>query len=374
MSGWRGSVPCMGTSRVRHAALHSSALSGAALDGTAPGGAVSRRVRSVGAVLALGLVGALALAGCGAAGSSGTKAAPSAAGGAGCAPVAGAALVILEDDKKLQTVDNVVPAISKAKATPELVTALDAVSLALDTPKLIGLNKAVGVDRLPAERAAKDFIAASALAGSIPRNSGSGAIIVGAANFPESQVLGQLYAQALGTAGFRAAVRTIGNRELYEPALERGEIHVVPEYVGTLAEFLNKKVNGAAAAPVASSDLDKSVAALTGLGDRSNLRFGKPSAAADQNAFAVTRAFADQHAVRTLSEFAAKCSGTATVLGGPPECPQRPFCQQGLAGTYGLTVGRFSSLDAGGPRVKTALTKGEVTLGLVLTSDAQFAT
>ncbi|GGJ78989.1 hypothetical protein GCM10010123_06140 [Pilimelia anulata] len=325
-------------------------------------------------MLALGLVGALALAGCGAAGSSGTKAAPSAAGGAGCAPVAGAALVILEDDKKLQTVDNVVPAISKAKATPELVTALDAVSLALDTPKLIGLNKAVGVDRLPAERAAKDFIAASALAGSIPRNSGSGAIIVGAANFPESQVLGQLYAQALGTAGFRAAVRTIGNRELYEPALERGEIHVVPEYVGTLAEFLNKKVNGAAAAPVASSDLDKSVAALTGLGDRSNLRFGKPSAAADQNAFAVTRAFADQHAVRTLSEFAAKCSGTATVLGGPPECPQRPFCQQGLAGTYGLTVGRFSSLDAGGPRVKTALTKGEVTLGLVLTSDAQFAT
>ena len=64
--------------------------------------------------------------------------------------------------------------------------------------------------------------------------------------------------------------------------------------------------------------------------------FGKPSAAADQNAFAVTKAFADKYGVKTLSDFAAKCSGAATVLGGPAECPQRPFCQPGLEKTYGI--------------------------------------
>ena len=49
------------------------------------------------------------------------------------------------------------------------------------------------------------------------------------------------------------------NRELYEPALEKGEIDVVPEYAATLAEFLNAKENGAKAKPVASSDVDETV-------------------------------------------------------------------------------------------------------------------
>ncbi|GGK33774.1 hypothetical protein GCM10010124_27940 [Pilimelia terevasa] len=312
------------------------------------------------------------LAGCGDPGSSGTTAAPGASTGAGCAPMAGDRLVILADDRRLQTVDNVVPAIFAPAATPPLVAALDAVSAALDTPKLVALNKAVGIDRVPVAGAARGFAETAGLAAAV-RGGGSGPVVIGAANFPESQTLGELYRIALSAAGFRPTVRAIGNRELYEPALERGEIQVVPEYVGSLAEFLNKKVNGPAAAPVASSDLDRSMAALTALGGGVKLAFGRPSAAADQNAFAVTAAFADRYGVRTLSEFAAKCTGAATVLGGPAECPQRPFCQQGLATTYGLTVGRFSALDAGGPRVKTALAKGEVTIGLVLTSDAQFA-
>ena len=35
----------------------------------------------------------------------------------------------------------------------------------------------------------------------------------------------------------------IGNRELYEPALEKGDISVVPEYAATLATFINGKVD-----------------------------------------------------------------------------------------------------------------------------------
>ena len=100
--------------------------------------------------------------------------------------------------------------------------------------------------------------------------------------------------------------------------------------------------------------------------------FGKPSAAQDQNAFAVTKAFADKHGVKTLSDLAEAC-GSGLVLGGPPECPERPFCQPGLEETYGLAFGSFSSLDAGGPLTKTALKQGKVTVGLVFSSDAALA-
>jgi osmoprotectant transport system substrate-binding protein len=147
----------------------------------------------------------------------------------------------------------------------------------------------------------------------------------------------------------------------------------VPEYAGTFTEFLNKKVNGATAEPVASGDVDKTVTALTGLAEKVGLKVGKASEAADQNAFAVTKAFADKYGVKTLTEFAAKCSGAATVLGGPPECPQRPFCQPGLESTYNLKAGSFSSLDAGGPQTKNALTTGAISIGLVFSSDGALA-
>jgi len=176
----------------------------------------------------------------------------------------------------------------------------------------------------------------------------------------------------LKAAGFDTKVKTIGNRELYEPALEKGQIQVIPEYAGTLTEFLNKKQNGADAAAKASSDLDATVAALKELGIKAGLKFGDPAEAADQNTFAVTTAFADKYQVHTLSELASKCGGGIS-LGGPPECPQRPFCQPGLEKTYGLTIDNFTSLDAGGPLSKTALKQGKVALALVFSSDAALA-
>src|SRR5436190_9094776 len=310
-------------------------------------------------------------AGCGKAGSSGTPA-PGAAKGQGCTPIAGQQLVVLADDKHLQAVDNVVPAVNAKAATPDLIAALDKVSTALKPDKLIGLNKTTDVDRKTPKAAAQEFAAATKLTNGIANNAG-GKVVIGAANFSENQTLGYLYQIVLTAAGYDATVQQIGNRELYEPALEKGEIQVVPEYVGTLTEFLNKKVNGASATPLASGDLDKTVSALQGLGDKAGLKFGKPADAADQNAFAVTKALADKYSLKTLSDFAAKCSGKATVLGGPAECPQRPFCQPGLEKTYSITFGRFASLDAGGPQSKGALTSGTATIALVFSSDASLA-
>ena len=276
----------------------------------------------------------------------------------------------LTDDKKLQTVDNVIPAINAKAATQPLIDALNAVSAALTTEKLVALNKATDIDRKTSPNAAKDYVAAEGIGDGL--SGGSGKIVVGAANFSENQTLANIYAQALNAAGFQASVKTVGNRELYLPALEKGELQVVPEYAGTLTEFINKDQNGADAAPKASGDLDATVAALTQLGDEVGLKFADPAEAADQNTFAVTNAFADKYGVTTLSDLAAKC-GSGLVLGGPPECPDRPFCQPGLESKYGLAFDSFTSLDAGGPLSKTALKQGKVALALVFSSDAALA-
>ncbi|MEW2385611.1 glycine betaine ABC transporter substrate-binding protein [Micromonospora sp. NPDC047707] len=326
--------------------------------------------------LAIGAVGALTVAGlltgCGDAGSSGTEAPEQAASGAGCAPVAGDQLVVLEDDKKLQNTDNIIPAVNAEVATPQLIAALDKVSAALDTPKLIQLNKVVDVDRKTPAVAAGEFATANNVTAGIAKGPG-GRVVVGAANFSESQTLAELYKITLTAAGYQVTVQQIGSRELYEPALRKGEIQVVPEYAATMAEFLNTKANGKDAPPVSSPDLDKTVAALKAAGDKIGLVFGTPSSAQDQNAFAVTRAFADKYAVRTLSDLAEKCSGQATVLAGPPECPQRPKCQAGLVQVYNFKAGSFSSLDAAGPQTKNALKTGAASVGLVLSSDGALA-
>ncbi len=319
----------------------------------------------------------LILSACGDSGSSGTKAKPTAsssdtgaAAGQACEAKAGDQLVALTDDKNLQTVDNIIPAVNADAATQPLLDALNKVQAALTQDKLVGLNKATDIDRKTSPNAAKDFVAAEGVADGL--SGGSGKVVVGAANFSENQTLANIYAQVLNAAGFDASVKTVGSREVYEPALEKGQLDVVPEYVGTLTEFINKAENGADAEPVASGDLDATVAALTDLGDTVGLKFGEPAAADDRNTFAVTSAFADEYGVATLSELAATCT-SGIVLGGPPECPDRPFCQPGLESTYGLTIDSFTSLDAGGPLSKTALKQGKVALALVFSSDAALA-
>jgi osmoprotectant transport system substrate-binding protein len=323
------------------------------------------------AVVVLGVATIGGAAACGQKGSSGTTA-PSAVTGAGCAPVAGDTLVVLTDDKKLQNTDNVIPAINKKASSPQLIAALDKVSAALDTPKLIALNKAVDVDRKSSKQAAQEFATANNLTSGIAKGSG-GTITVGAANFSENATLGELYAIVLKAAGYTVKVQQIGNRELYEPALQKGDIDVVPEYAATLATFLSGKVEGKNAKDPSSPDLDTTVKNLKTLGAKVGLVFGAPSSAQDQNAFAVTSAFAGKYGVKTLSDLGAKCSGAATILGGPPECPQRPKCQQGLVSTYNFQAGKFVSLDAGGPLTKTGLKQGTVSVGLVFSSDSALA-
>lgn len=325
-------------------------------------------------ILTAGAAGLLLLvAACGAPGSGGGEeetAAPT-AGGTTCEPVAGDELVVLEDDKGLQNADNVIPAVNAAAAAadPALVPLLDSVSESLDTDDLIELNRSVDIDRRTSSEVAGEYVADEGLAAADASAGAGKKVVIGAANFSESATLSEVYGEVLRSAGYEVEVQTIGNRETYLPALESGQLTLTPEYAATLAEFLNTKVNGDGAEPVASADPAETVTALTSLGEEVGLTFGAVAEAQDQNAFAVTSAFAEEHDVETLSELAEACGGL--VLAGPAECPERPFCQPGLEETYGLDFAEFTSYDFG--LIGEAVRQGEAAIGLVLSSDGSLA-
>jgi osmoprotectant transport system substrate-binding protein len=327
----------------------------------------------------------VATAACGSSGSSGTGGGSSssaaggstaAAGGKACAPVAGDQLVVLKDDKALQSADNVLPAVNAKANTknPALMPALEAVAAKITTDDLVNLNNAVDVQRKSVADAASGWVAAHDVTGGLAK--GSGKIVVGSPGFTEGKVLGAIFADVLKKVGFDASAREVGSRDLYLKALIAGsEIQVVPEYLSTVTEAINKlpQVNGPSATPVASGDVQATFTALKPLAAKVGLVFGTPSAAADENAFAVTQALADKLKVTTLSELAAACSDGSLVLGGPTECPTRPFCQPGLEKTYSLKFASFKGLDAGGPLTKAAIAKGTVSIGLVFSSDGSLA-
>jgi osmoprotectant transport system substrate-binding protein len=58
------------------------------------------------------------------------------------------------------------------------------------------------------------------------------------------------------------------------------------------------------------------------------------------------------------------------TLGGPPECPERPFCIPGLKETYDIEFGEFVPLDVGGPLTIEALDSGEIDVALLFTTQS----
>ncbi|WP_432181801.1 ABC transporter substrate-binding protein [Streptomyces sp. NBC_00063] len=206
-------------------------------------------------------------------------------------------------------------------------------------------------------------------AGSDSAGSGKkGTVVVGAAGFTESKVMAELYKQVLADAGYSASVKTVENREIYEPQLAKGAIDVVPEYAATLAEFLNLKKNGVDAEPVASSDLDATVTALRGLAGPEGLTVLDAGEAVDQNAFAVSADYAKQHHLKTLSDLGK--SGQKVKIAAGDECEKRPFCAPGLEKTYGIKVSGIDPKGVGTTQAKQAVKNGEDQLVLTTTTDA----
>jgi osmoprotectant transport system substrate-binding protein len=197
---------------------------------------------------------------------------------------------------------------------------------------------------------------------------GTGDITVGGANFTEMQIMTEIYAALLSDAGYTVDTISSDAREIYAPALASGDIDVVPEYAATMAEYLNREVNGPDAEVVATNDAAETVEAMRPLAEEQGLVVLEPAEAASQNGFAITQELSDETGATTLSDFAA--AQPEIVLAATEECPTRPFCQLGLEETYGFTVTELLPLGFGSPQAKQAVVAGEADMALVGTTDA----
>lgn len=198
--------------------------------------------------------------------------------------------------------------------------------------------------------------------------SGGGAttIKVGSTNFTEQEILGEIYAQALEANGFTVERKfKLGARDIVEPALEAGEIDLYAEYAGTVLEYLN---NGAGEA---SGDVNATVQKLRERFKDRGVTVLDYAPAVDTNALVVTQETATKYGLTKISDL--EPIADQLVLGGPPECPKRPFCLIGFKDVYGLDFAEFKPLDTGGPITVANLESGDIDVGLLFSSDGAIA-
>ncbi len=194
------------------------------------------------------------------------------------------------------------------------------------------------------------------------RAAGGTKIVVGSFGFSESETLAQIYGTALENSGADVEYRLkLGNREVVAPALEKGEIDLVPEYLGNYLGFLDKAQTKGQPVPMALRALQTAAAAK-------GITVAEASEAADGDVIAVTKEFAAANGVKTISDLA-KLPAPLT-LAGPSECETRETCYLGLRSTYGLAVAFLSTgTDAGGPITKKALDDDRAQIARLFSSD-----
>ena len=237
--------------------------------------------------------------------------------------------VILADDKKLQPVDNLVPVVrSEIASTPGVSEALNQISAALTTEELSKLNLAVDVDKKDPADVAKEYLTEKNIIGEANGSDGLAGvkITVGSANFSEQEIVANMYALILQNNSADVTTKfQLGSREVVAPALENGDIDVYPEYVGSYLTFLGG---------TPTSDLDETVTALRAAAEPKGITVLEPSPADDINALVVTKETADKYSLVNISDLTTVPD--QLTMGGPPECPERPFCILGFEETYGL--------------------------------------
>ncbi|MCO1660145.1 ABC transporter substrate-binding protein [Pseudonocardia humida] len=189
-------------------------------------------------------------------------------------------------------------------------------------------------------------------------------IVVGSANFTESQILAEIYAQALEAKGVTIEKRlSIGSRETYMPGLQDGSIDLIPEYSGVLLQYFDKGATEVEAEAVYTALQAALPPALTVL---------EKSEAEDKDAVVVTRETATRLNATSIADLAPNCG--QLVFGGAPEFQTRPDGIPGIAESYGCTFASYQSLDAGGPLTVGALANGDIQAANLFTTDASIKT
>ncbi len=214
------------------------------------------------------------------------------------------------------------------------------------------------------------LLVATACGSSGPDRTAAGPrVVVVGQSFTEADVVSELYRALLDEAGFTTTVRSIGDRDLYLDPLEKGKVQVAGDYLSATTEALNHRAGGDAAVPVSSPDVAVTLRQLGRLGGQVGLTPLTPSRAEVKTGYAVTRDFASQHGLRTLSDLGRQ--GLPVSLAAGPDCAERPDCAAGLENVYGIKLVKVEPLGSGTAETKSALLRGKVQLGQVGTTDAQ---
>ena len=219
----------------------------------------------------------------------------------------------------------------------------------------------------PSSAAASATASTSASSGSNPLSGGgaSGSVVVGSANFPESELLAEVYAIALQDKGVKATTKlNIGDREVYYPQVVKGAITIFPEYNGAL---LSGEVD-----PTSTAKTTAAVDAALTAKLPSALEILNPAPAQDSDALTVTAATAAKYHLKSIADLKPYASGW--VLGAPSEFTTRPDGIAGIKANYGLTFKSFDPLDESGPLTLAALTGGKVQVADVFTTTPQIIT
>jgi osmoprotectant transport system substrate-binding protein len=186
-----------------------------------------------------------------------------------------------------------------------------------------------------------------------------GSVVVGSFNFPESVLLGEIYAQSLEDGGVKVQRKlNISSREVIFNQIKSGGLTVLPEYNGALLAYLDKQATASTTEEVNAALKQKLPATLELLSS---------SAAEDKDSVSVTKATAAKYNLKSLGDLAPVAK--QLTLGGPPEFETRRQGVLGLKSEYGIEFKAFKSLDTAGPITVAALKKGDVQAANLFTTD-----
>lgn len=192
--------------------------------------------------------------------------------------------------------------------------------------------------------------------------SGSEAIVVGSQDYYSNEIIAEIYAQALESEGFTVARSyRIGQREAYLPEIVQGGIDVFPEYTGNLLQYWDSDTDARDEQDVYAQLQSVVPDGLTVLDD---------AKATDQDAYAVTADFAQEHGVNSIDDLAGL---DGLVLGGNSELETRPYGPDGLKRYYGVDVVFRPIEDSAGPLTMKALRDGDINLVKVNTASPDIA-
>jgi len=195
-----------------------------------------------------------------------------------------------------------------------------------------------------------------------------GIVHISGQNFPEAQIMAQIYAIVLRGTGFTPDIKLVDTRDVYMQTFPES-IDVVPEYVGGIVDYLITQDKGPNAKLPTSSDAATVISQAQPYLTKAGITLLDPSEATDTNAFFVTKKFSQQHHATKLSDL----QGMSVVLAAAPDCKGRLDCAGGLEDAYGIKITKILPLGFASQQTYDSVKKNESQLGETSTTDATLA-